>query len=106
MVCSHYVFIRVDRRCYRAHRLAWLYMTGEMPIEVDHLNLNRADNRWQNLRVATRVQNAANSPARRPSITGIKGVRRLKSGRWYARIMSVLGWIGGAIERIVWHGFI
>lgn len=46
-----YVCIKIGRCLYRAHRLAFLYMTGSRPIgQVDHINMNRADNRWCNLR--------------------------------------------------------
>jgi len=55
--------IAVDGVLYKAHRLAVLYMTGEMPISalpVDHINRKRDDNRWCNLLVCTAVENSAN----------------------------------------------
>jgi hypothetical protein len=56
-----YIVIGVDVRQYRAHRLAWLYMTGEWPIyEIDHKNTIQYDNRFDNLRQATRSQNKQN----------------------------------------------
>jgi len=70
-----YARIIIDGRRYRAHRLAWLYMTGEWPTEVaDHKNGNKSDNRWDNLRAATHGQNRANSRPGANNICGVKGV--------------------------------
>jgi len=72
---SGYRFIGVDCRLYGAHRLAWLYMTGEWPKhQVDHVNMDCADNRWANLRDATCSQNTANSCVRINNKSGFKGV--------------------------------
>ena len=83
-----YVFIRIDRRLYRAHRLAWLYVHGVWPEhEIDHRDLNRANNRIGNLRPATRQQNAANSPLQRNNTSGRKGVRWWSAReKWRAEI--------------------
>lgn len=70
-----YLMIRVDYVIYKAHRLAWLYMTGKWPESiVDHINGNKADNCWNNLRSATHVLNAANS-RRRSTTKRFRGVR-------------------------------
>lgn len=58
------VSIHVDSYLYRAHRLAWLYMTGEWPVgEIDHLNANPTDNRWSNLRDVSGTVNKQNMRA-------------------------------------------
>lgn len=72
---------------FRAARLAWFYMTGEWPPEVvDHINLNRADDAWANLRLATHSQNHANTRHRRDNIAALKGVYRIADSLWRAQI--------------------
>lgn len=67
--------IRFDGKAVRAHRLAWLYMTGEWPDgHLDHKNLKRDDNWWENLRPATRTQNNCNMSIRSDNKTGVKGI--------------------------------
>jgi hypothetical protein len=54
-------YIKIDGRSYGAGRLAVMFMTGELPVnEVDHWNLDKADDRFDNLRPATHSQNMAN----------------------------------------------
>ncbi len=82
------VTIQVDGKEYKAHRLAWLYMTESYwPNLIDHKNLKRGDNRWDNLREANKSLNAANCPARSGTASGYKGVTRgKKEGEWRAMI--------------------
>lgn len=83
-----YCRICVLGKNYQAHRLAWLWMTGRWPADqIDHINLDRADNRWCNLREATNTQNQANRGPRPTNTSGYKGVywhRRI--GKWHASI--------------------
>lgn len=68
-----YVKIKIFGIAYIAHRLAWLYMTGEWPKDqIDHINMDRADNRFCNLREAGNGQNHMNQPHK--NRTGFKGV--------------------------------
>jgi hypothetical protein len=82
-----YIGIKIYGRRYKAHRLAWLYQTGKWPEDqVDHENLNRSDNKWSNLREATRSQNMHNTPVQKNNKLGLKGVRSEKGGKFTARI--------------------
>ena len=74
-----YVQIRVDGVRYLAHRLAFLWMTGEWPRDmIDHINGVRDDNRFANLRPATRAENMQNQRrAMSNSQTGLLGVTRV-----------------------------
>jgi hypothetical protein len=60
---------------YKAHRLIFKLVTGVDPIEVDHRDRDRLNNRWSNLRNATQGQNNANVGARRHNRVGLKGVK-------------------------------
>lgn len=83
-----YTLIMVDGEKFRASRLAWLYMTGQWPDEdVDHINQCRADDRWSNLRLATRGQNMANGSMRQDNSSGYRGVYWDKDHqKWRAQI--------------------
>jgi hypothetical protein len=80
--------IGVDGRKHLAHRLAWLYVTGEWPAEqIDHVNGDRSDNRIVNLRLATGSQNQANMRKRGDNTSGYKGVAwNAKCRKWQAYI--------------------
>jgi hypothetical protein len=77
--------IGIDGRYYYASRLAVFYMTGSWPKhEVDHRDTDRANDRWTNLREATRSQNIANQRPRNK--LGIKGVRQTRAGTYHVQI--------------------
>lgn len=82
-----YSRIRVDNTRHRAHRLAWLYMTGEWPANaIDHINGVRNCNIFANLREATTAQNNINVGIRKDNTSGYKGVTWRKStNRWLAQ---------------------
>lgn len=85
-----YITISVDGVVYKAHRLAWAYMTGKNPEhEIDHIDLDKANNAWSNLRAATSSQNKANKPPLSTNTSGYKGVFRGKprAKPWRAAIM-------------------
>lgn len=79
--------IKVNREIYLAHRLAFLYMTGKEPLDmVDHIDNNKSNNIWINLRECNNEQNQQNHvKARVNSKTGVLGVY-LRYGKYRACI--------------------
>jgi hypothetical protein len=78
---------------YSAHRLAWFYVHGSLPDgEIDHINGDRADNRIENLRIATRSENNANRKVNPRSSIKAKGVQKEKgSSAKYSALITVKG---------------
>jgi hypothetical protein len=94
-----YVYLAIHNRKYLAHRLAWFYMIGRWPVEIDHINGNKIDNRFRNLRPATRAQNEGNKFLRKDSSSGVKGVRWDDTKEmWYAYITT-----NGVMKNLGYH---
>lgn len=84
---NKYVHIGVNGVSCLAHRLAYLYMTGKLPSEVDHKNHIRNDNRWCNLRASNGYINSRNQKLRNTNTSGHNGVYWCKTKeKWYVRI--------------------
>lgn len=84
-----YISITINYISYRAHRLAFLYMTGSLPPEnmhVDHINHIRDCNSWANLRLVTKFENARNQALQKRTISGIMGVSKTIYGTWKVEI--------------------
>lgn len=93
-----YLLVRIHGTSYPAHRLAWLWMTGQWPKQhLDHRNRDKTDNRWDNLREASPSQNQANMKRAANNTSGLKGVSwRKRVSMWQAAI-TVRGktkWLG------------
>jgi hypothetical protein len=85
-----YIVIKINDKAYKAHRLAWFYMTGVWPDpEVDHENTIKHDNRWCNLREATKTQNKENTSKYKNNKCGLKGVSYHKSTGKYRASISI-----------------
>lgn len=84
---AKYIQIRIDGKGHQAHRLAFLYITGDLPTDcVDHINGQRSDNRWCNLRTATYLENSFNKGKQPQNKSGFKGVSWNKaSNKWIAQ---------------------
>jgi len=85
-----YLRIQHDGQNVQMHRIAWLFMTGEDPHgrQIDHINGDKSDNRWSNLRLVEPVTNSQNF--RGPGVlntSGFLGVSFCKrTGRFRATI--------------------
>jgi hypothetical protein len=86
-LCRGYRRISIGSKQFAAQRLAWLYITGEMPdYFVDHINGVKDDNRFINLRCATNKENIRNSGLFKHNTSGKRGVSLNKqTGKWRAQ---------------------
>lgn len=85
-----YIQIRVCKKLYRAHRLAWLYMNGMFPeSHIDHIDNNRTNNSLSNLRLANYTKNNWNACISKNSTSGVKGVNwDNRANAYKARVMK------------------
>lgn len=88
---GNYVQIKLDGVRYTAHRLAWLYMTGEWPSngQVDHDDRNPGNNKWDNLKDVTNQLNHRNKGLQSNNTSGCKGVcLNKRTGKYVATIKN------------------
>ena len=86
-----YISIHINGEDYRAHRLAWLHATGRDPLDfqIDHIDGDKTNNRFANLREASNSQNQCNAKRRINNQSGYKGVCWSKYKRkWRAEITA------------------
>ena len=87
-----YNAIQIDGKTYLAHRLAWFYMTGNFPQqETDHINGDRSDNRFLNLRDAHQSENVKNRKRPKNSTSGAIGVSWHKRNKRWVSYLNVDG---------------
>ena len=92
-----YYKITIDYQFYYAHRLAFLLMTGEYPPAVDHIDHDKLNNKWGNLRAVTYSQNSRNMKKPVTNKSGTVGVWWSKSQQmWMSSLKSkgVKYWLG------------
>jgi len=62
-------------------------MDNRWPLEIDHIDGDRTNNAWANLREVTRSQNSMNARLRNTNTSGVKGVYWHKgANKWMATI--------------------
>lgn len=89
IMANGYRSLHVMGEQHLAHRLAWLYVHGRWPDRnIDHVNMDRLDNRIANLRECDQSQNMANVGPKVTNTSGFKGVtKHFVPGKWKAQIM-------------------
>ena len=77
--CIHkgngYVHVKIKAKCFKAHRLIFLYHHGYLPECVDHIDGDKTNNKIENLRAATKEENCRNQKIRSTNKSGYKGVK-------------------------------
>lgn len=97
----HRVRINFNGRSIPAHQIVWSMIHGRMHegMAPDHIDGNPFNNRRQNLRPATTMQNSRNRPLRRDSTSGVRGASYYKrNGKWVAHIK-----VDGRFKHLGYH---
>jgi hypothetical protein len=81
-----YVVVSFNSKRYLLHRLVWYWFHERWPEnEIDHVNGITTDNRIENLREATRGENAQNIRRKSKNSIGLRGVQQV-GNKFRARI--------------------
>ena len=82
--------VSVQSKSIGAHNIIYIMHNGDTPkgLEVDHIDHNRQNNRIENLRLVTRLENNHNKTLSKRNKSGTHGVRRIENGKWRVVIMS------------------
>lgn len=98
---------RIDYQVVYLHRVAWLYMTGTWPtLMIDHVDGDKGNNSWSNLREVTQKQNQENRTKQTKSKSGIRGVdwsareKKFRARITHNRMAIHLGWFHTLNEAI------
>lgn len=88
-----YIQVRLEGKLWMLHRLIWLMQTGTFPKgEIDHIDGNRSNNAWSNLRDVSKFKNMQNRRrADKDSKTGVLGVTFDKQRNKYRAQLTMNG---------------
>lgn len=87
MSSKGYLNVKIKGCKFPLHRLVWLYHYGKFPDnQIDHINHIKTDNRIENLRDVTNLENGRNQSKHRTNSSGYTGVYMHQSGKWVGQI--------------------
>jgi len=91
-----YINIKVNKKLWRAHRLAWMFIYGKDPADkqIDHINNNKSDNRINNLRLVTNSQNQMNLPDSCSKGKGYTYLEHLQKWKAAIKVNGVTTYLG------------
>ena len=82
-----YLRCDLDGSKHYVHRIIFFWMTGCWPATVDHRDLNKRNNCWNNLRGCSKTDNQGNRTHRVDNASGVKGIHwDAERCRWVAQI--------------------
>ena len=74
------------RKHIAEHRLVWFFENGSWPEnEIDNIDHDKSNNRYENLRDVDRATNNKNTPLRKKNLCGVQGLQFI-SGKWRTKI--------------------
>lgn len=87
-----YLSVKIAGKSYYVHRIIWKFVTGEWPKNfIDHIDLNRSNNSFANLREADRVKNGQNRRKMSHNSTGFKGVSWSAASKKFTAQIKIQG---------------
>lgn len=90
--CKKYLRVGFRNKQLLVHRVIWALKTGKWPVnQIDHIDGNPFNNRFENLREATSQENNRNKKSNKDSVSKYKGVYWHKFGKTWAAAAKIGG---------------
>ena len=85
---NKYIRICIFKQNFRAHRIVWWMVTGEEPTkDIDHIDHDGLNNRFENLRLVSKKENQKNLSRNKNNTSGVTGVKKVR-GKYHAVVQS------------------